>query len=235
MHYQWGRKDPFPSYDVYQKVKFYDGDGKLFDFIKNQKGDRGNYGEQNALQAAGGTLTMKASIENPNTIASHQSFWQYELFPCGSVSYFKARWVFLYPWNKPVDNGSNPEAVGGKTVFDPSPYGFRIMSQDESVTLRYAYFHGSKNKDGLITPLPGSIYDGSFMNGNSGSKSCIFAVSQARTSAHAGRYLLNSTFTSAGWTSASNTSDAYRRAMTYSIRPVIDPEVTDDYTRYLPK
>lgn len=235
MQYQWGRKDPFPSYDVYVNVPFYDGDGRRFDFIKNQKGDRADYGRQNALQAAGGTLTMKASIENPNTIVSHQSFWQYELFPHANVSYFKARWVFLYPWNKPVDNGSNPQAVGGKTVFDPSPYGFRIMSQDESVTLRYAYYKGSSSSDGLITPLPGSIYDGSFMNGNSGSKSCIFAVSQANGNAHAGRYLLNSLGSWGGWTSESNNSTLYRRAMTYSIRPVVDSEVTDDYTKYLPK
>lgn len=235
MQYQWGRKDPFPAYDVYVNVPFYDGDGKQFDFIKNQKGDRSNYGEQNALQASGGTLTMKASIENPNTIASHQSFWQYELFPCGSVSYFKDRWVFLYPWNKPVDNGSNPEAVGGKTVFDPSPYGFRIMSQDESKTLRYAYYAGSTKKDGLITPLPGSIYDGSFMSNESGKKTCIFAVSQARTSAHAGYYLLNSVGGSTGWAPASNTSEVYRRGMTYSIRPVVDPEVTEDYRQYLPQ
>lgn len=235
MQYQWGRKDPFPAYDVYLNVPFYDGDGRRYDFVKNQKGDGSDYGKYDALWAAGGTLTMRASIENPNTIVSHQSFWQYELFPHANVSYFKDRWVFLYPWNKPVDNGGNPEAVGGKTVFDPSPYGFRIMSQNESTTLRYAYYKGSSSSDGLITPLPGSIYDGSFMDNASGGKSCIFAVSQARTSAHAGRYLLNSTGGAAGWTSVSNSSDAYRRAMTYSIRPVVDPDVTDDYTKYLPK
>lgn len=235
MQYQWGRKDPFPAYDVYVKVPFYDGEGKRFDFIKNQKGDRGNYGLQNALQAAGGTLTMKASIENPNVIASHQSFWQYELFPCANVSYFQCRWVFLYPWNKPVDNGSNPEAVGGKTVFDPSPYGFRIMSQNESMTLRFSYWNGSNSPNGLTTPLPGSIYDGSFMSSESGKNTCIFAVSQARTSAHAGYYLLNSVGGRAGWTPASNTNDTYRRGMTYSIRPVVDPEATDDYTKYLPQ
>lgn len=104
---------------------------------------------------------MKQSIEHPNAIVSHQSFWLYECFPHGLVSYFKDRWVFLYPWNRPSQTG-NPEDVGGKTVFDPSPYGFRIMSQKEAVTLRFAYYYASYS--GIQTPLPGSIYDGTFLN-----------------------------------------------------------------------
>ena len=86
---------------------------------------------------------MKQSIEHPNAIVSHQSFWLYECFPHGLVNNFKDRWVFLYPWNKP--SAGNPEDVGGKTVFDPSPYGFRIMSQKEAVTLRFAYYYASRS------------------------------------------------------------------------------------------
>lgn len=108
---------------------------------------------------------MKQSIEHPSAIVSHQSFWLYECFPHGMVNNFKDRWVFLYPWNQPSLTG-NPEDVGGKTVFDPSPYGFRIMSQKEAVTLRYAYYYESKS--GIQTPLPGSIYDGSFLSGYTG-------------------------------------------------------------------
>lgn len=231
MQYQWGRKDPFPAHDVRANTNFYDGNGKPFDFLWEQKGDRENNGLDNAQEARGAAMTMKQSIERPNSIVSHQSFWLYECFPHRLVNNFKNRWVFLYPWNRPSRTGK-PEDVGGKTVFDPSPYGFRIMSQNEAVTLRFAYYNESKS--GLKTPLPGSIYDGSFLNGNTGGNEAIFAVAQARNDAHAGRYLLNSTGGRPGWAPASNTNATYRRCMTYSIRPVVDPEAKN-YNKYLPK
>ena len=232
MQYQWGRKDPFPAHDVRVNKNFYDGSGKLFDFLWEQRGNDVDYGKTDAQQARGAALTMKQSIEHPNAIVSHQSFWQYECFPHGLVNYFNGRWVFLYPWNQPSQTG-NPEDVGGKTVFDPSPYGFRIMSQKEAVTLRSAYYYASRS--GLNTPLPGSIYDGSFTDGKSGGNEVIFAVAQARSDTHAGRYLLNSTGGPAGWAPTSNTSAVYRRCMTYSVRPVIDPDVQEDYKKYLPE
>ena len=231
MQYQWGRKDPFPAHDVRANTNFYDGNGKPFDFLWEQKGDRANNGLDNAQEARGAAMTMKQSIERPNSIVSHQSFWLYECFPHRLVNNFKNRWVFLYPWNRPSRTGK-PEDVGGKTVFDPSPYGFRIMSQNEAVTLRFAYYNESKS--GLKTPLPGSIYDGSFLNGNTGGNEAIFAVAQARNDAHAGRYLLNSTGGRPGWAPASNTNATYRRCMTYSIHPVVDPEAKN-YNKYLPK
>ena len=230
MQYQWGRKDPFPAHDVRTNTNFYDGNGKPFDFLWEQKGDRANNGPDNAQEARGAAMTMKQSIERPNSIVSHQSFWLYECFPHRVVDNFKDRWVFLYPWNKP--SSGNPENVGGKTVFDPSPYGFRIMSQNEAVTLRFAYYN--INKSGLKTPLPGSIYDGSYLSDYTGGNEAFFAVAQARNDAHAGRYLLNSTGGRPGWAPASNTNATYRRCMTYSIRPVVDPEAKN-YNKYLPK
>ena len=232
MQYQWGRKDPFPAHDVRVNTNFYDGNGKSFDFLWEQRGNDVDYGKTDAQQARGAVLTMKQSIEHPSAIVSHQSFWLYECFPHGMVNNFKDRWVFLYPWNQPSLTG-NPEDVGGKTVFDPSPYGFRIMSQKEAVTLRYAYYYESKS--GIQTPLPGSIYDGSFLSGYTGGNEVIFAVAQARSDTHAGRYLLNSTGGPAGWAAASNTNATYRRCMTFSVRPVIDPDITDDYKQYLPE
>ena len=107
------------------------------------------------------------------------------------------------------------------------------MSQKEAVTVRYAYYYESKS--GIQTPLPGSIYDGSFLNNKTGGNEGIFAVAQARSDTHAGRYLLNSTGGPAGWAAASNTSAVYRRCMTFSVRPVIDPDITDDYKQYLPE
>ena len=46
---------------------------------------------------------------------------------------------------------------------------------------------------------------------------------------------LNSTGGPAGWAPTSNTSAVYRRCMTYSVRPVIDPDVQEDYKKYLPE
>ncbi len=37
------------------------------------------------------------------------------------------------------------------------------------------------------------------------------------------------------WAPTSNTSAVYRRCMTYSVRPVIDPDVQEDYKKYLPE
>ena len=68
-----------------------------------------------------------------------------------------------------------------------------------------------------------------------GGNEVFFAVAQARSDTHAGRYLLNSIDGPAGWTSASNTNATYRRCMTYSVRPVIDPDVQEDYKKYLPE
>ena len=91
----------------------------------------------------------------------------------------------------------NPEDVGGKTVFDPSLHGFRIMSQKEAVTLRYAYYYESKS--GIQTPLPGSIYDGSFLSGYTGVTKSFSPWHRRPSETHAGRYLLNSTGGPAGW------------------------------------
>ncbi|WP_075555576.1 hypothetical protein [Parabacteroides timonensis] len=233
MQYQWGRKDPFPAYAVQENVNFYDGNGKSFDFLWEQRGNDVNYGLDDAQKARGAAMTMRQSIEKPNAIVSHQSFWLYECFPHRTPDHFDERWVFLYPWNRPARTGK-PEDVGGKTVFDPSPYGFRIMSQKEAITLKVAYYY-SNDPNGLETPSPGTIYDGSFMDGKSGKNEVFFAVAQGRSRTHAGSYLLNSIGASSGWSLTSTTNDTYRRCMTYSVRPVIDPEVTDDYKNYLPE
>lgn len=230
MQYQWGRKDPFPGAKVRGKYDFYDANGNLFDFLWVQRGDRVNLGERKPEKARGAVLTMRQSIENPKVLVSHQSFWQYENFPMADPNFFDKRWTFLYLWNKP-DNG-NPNSIH-KTVFDPSPYGFRIMSNREAYTLRFAYYWSDRT-DGLVTPLPGTIYDGSYFSDFSGGNNCIFAVCQGREKSHAGCYLLNSTGGPAGWAAASTTSNTYRRCMGFSVRPVLDPEAPN-YKQYLPQ
>ena len=107
------------------------------------------------------------------------------------------------------------------------------MTQKEAVSLRFAFYYASRS--GLNTPLPGSIYDGSFLHNATGGNEAIFAVAQARSDTHAGHYLLNSIGSAAGWASGSNTNASYRRCITCSVRPVVDPDVKDDYKKYLPK
>lgn len=235
MQYQWGRKDPFPAYGVYMHKDFYSGDGKPFDFPAYAKGTRGNDGKYVALKGAGASYTMRASIENPHSIVSHQTFWQYELFPFDAVDNFKNKWTFRYLWNKVTpSNQSDMEIIGGKTVFDPSPYGFRIMSQAEAKTLRFAYYWSGTYTPKFVTPLPGTIYDGDYQNSDTGTNFVMFAVSQARTDQWAGRYLLNPLSSAAGWTGTSNSDASYKRAMTCAVRPVLNPEETD-YKKYLPE
>lgn len=236
MQYQWGRKDPFPSYGLYAAKDFYKGDGTRFDFPRAAKGTRENWGENDntLVRAAGASYTMKSTIENPHSIVVHQSFWQYELFPFADTKWFRDKWTFLYGWNKPTGDGSDPDVVGGKTVFDPSPYGFRIMSQEQAETLRFAYYYFDTHTPHLCSPLPGAIYDGYYFDNRSGGSQVIYGVAQGRKKSHAGRYLINTLGNKIGWAAGSNTDDTYRRSLTVSIRPVIDPEATD-YKQYLPE
>lgn len=238
--YQWGRKDPFPSMGHMYRFPFYDGEGRKFNFKAYQKGDRSNYGTQNAEDAYGSVLTMKQSIRSPYTLVSQQTFWLFESFPSGSSSYYNDKYVFLYPWNKPTID-ENPDEYGGKTVFDPSPYGWRLMTHAEALSLRWAYYYYPEVK----SPLPGTIYDGSYTNnftanplgtGLSGDE-VIYASAQARKGTPAGRYLLNSLGNSLGWSPSSAINATYNRCITYSVRPVKESStvIRDDYTRYLPQ
>lgn len=236
MQYQWGRKDPFPAVGLLKSEDkaYYDGDGHRFDFRLYQKGDRTNYGYENAFDAVGSTYTMRSSIEIPYSIISHQSFWQLELFPFGSVSYFKDKYVFRYIWNRYKDEidhingpGQNDDKLeGGKTVFDPSPYGFRIMNYRESYIIQAGY-----NNNSLYLAKPGFIYDGAFNNSGSGGRNALYAISQAHKSTHAGYYY--------AITPPLAGSAVYRRACTFSVIPVEDSEkygdpMKKDYTEYLP-
>ncbi|MDO5036590.1 MAG: hypothetical protein Q4D93_06490 [Porphyromonas sp.] len=228
--YQWGRKDPFPAFKVYENKEFYDRNGRRYDFLFNTIGSRRNDGEQNALDALGVTFSTKESIENPGRIVAHQTFWNSELFPIGSVSYFQHMYLFLFPWSTKTnfkEPGTDHMQEGDKTVFDPSPYGFRIMNYKQGVNLRYQYYHS------LPTPKSRSVYDGYYADGSNDNSTALFAVNQARTNHHAGGYLLNSMNGDAGWSGGSNSNGTYKRAMGHSVRPVLYSKETE-YTKYLP-
>lgn len=270
MLYQWGRKDPFPAPQVLATTKYYNGEGKRYYFENNAHGDRANRGYDDATAAAGASYSVKQSIEKPASIVAHQTFWNFESMPFRLMSFFRKKWVFRYFWNHyPMDssditdntggkedsgNEFNPNATasgrdpfGGKTVFDPSPYGFRIMNQKEAMAVRLAYYHHTYVTPNLYTVFTGWVYDGDYTNGNSqGNGVACYAVCQARDS-HAGSYLVNTIKGSkSGWTAAGNNNAAYRRSTTISVRPVADigPYGKDgeygntdspNYLKYLPK
>ena len=269
--YQAGRKDPFPSWKEvvpYVKVErafgrydypigidwegervdpkpFWDGEGKRFFFELHVRGDRNNRGARNPLLARGATMTMRESIEDPARCVAHQSIWLYENTPffkeLGADLIFRKTYQNL--WEnayKKVTYDSGLRA-GAKTVFDPSPYGWRIPKFREAEHLLGAYIHGW-----LKSPRPSFLYDGSYTYLQSQlafgdnvkdeprfHNSVFFYCAEGRYDAHPLFYLNNV----GGWTvtmTGSLGESVYRRASAFSIRPVID-STEKDYQDYLPQ
>lgn len=274
--YQMGRKDPFPSWkvimprtqwsngqdDLTTPKQYWDGDGKRFFFEYHTKGDRSNAGDKtpkegyadgsNANAAAGATMTMKESIDHPESSDIHQTTWLYEQTP-----FFEAfgdemlkRRTFHYLWNR-YSKALHPDLndghidhfnrYGGKTVFDPSPYGWRIPSYTEAGTVLGAF------RDGLIlTPQPSLNYDGSYTVMNNelvppGDKvanyhwTYISAIANSRKN-HGLYYLLNTDGKIGDWSTGSSGSigdGRFRRACGISVLPVINPDEPNS-TKYLP-
>lgn len=234
LQYQWGRKDPFPVNKYQETFQFYDVNHKPFHFSWYQKGDRLNTGAtiNDFAKGRGASLTMKESIENPRVIASHQSVWMYEHFywsipVIDSKRDMNKKWTFLYVWNQPSDTTTPyPETFIGKTVFDPSPYGFRLMNVGELITIFDKYKKGE-----VFFPLTQTVYDGSYWY-EEGLNFASFASCIPNPTTWAGRYFHRD----GGGIHYTNTT--YRRAMTFSVRPVRDTKeapTDDDYKKYLPK
>lgn len=269
--YQAGRKDPFPSWkEVVPYVKdrkvlgvdkypigidwegervdpkpFWDGEGKRFFFELHVRGDRNNAGARNPLLARGATMTMRESIEDPARCVAHQSIWLYENTP-----FFKElgedlinRKTYQNLWENAYEKVTYESGLraGAKTVFDPSPYGWRIPKFREAQHLLGAYIHGW-----LKSPRPSFLYDGSYTflqtqlafgdnvkDDKRFHNSIFFYCAEGRYDAHPLFYLNNV----GGWTKTTSGSlgeSVYRRACAFSIRPVID-STEDDYKDYLPQ
>ena len=252
LQYQWGRKDPFPTAEYMRRKPFFDRDHKSFNFIWYQLGTGTDFGREIAMEARGSTLTLKESIQRPHVIVAHQSFWQFELFPHRNTQYFAYKSTFRFLWDNPGDGVDLMKyreldqfgALGLKTVFDPSPYGFRIMSFTEATSIKMAYY---KNVNGEFpNPITQTVYDGNYLGQQNVSKYILFAirfpwVAPKTDLAHAGRQLVNTEGANTGWTTGSAGSlwgRVLRRCVTFSVRPVRDTEeapTDDDYTKYLPK
>lgn len=274
--YQMGRKDPFPSWkvimprttwsngqdDLTTPKQYWDGDGKRFFFEYHTKGDRSNAGDKtplegytdgsNANAAAGATMTMKESIDHPESSDIHQTTWLYEqtpFFESFGDEMLKRR-TFHYLWNR-YDKALHPDLsnghidhfnrYGGKTVFDPSPYGWRIPSYTEAGTVLGAFSEGR-----ILTPQPSLNYDGSYTVMNNelvppGDKvanyhwTYISAIANSRKN-HGLYYLLNTDGKITDWSRGSSGSigdERFRRACGISVLPVLNPDEPNS-TKYLP-
>ena len=275
--YQYGRKDPFPSWKVIlprtkwgngkqdrtTPKEYWDGEGNRFYFEYLTKGDRSNAGDEtptegykegsHANPAAGATMTMKESINHPASSVIHQTTWLYEQTP-----FFEAfrddmlrRRTFHYLWNR-YDSSLHRDIIntghimnfnnyGGKTVFDPSPYGWCIPSYKDALIILGAFAEGQ-----LLTPQPSLNYDGSYTVMNNelvppGDKvadyhwTYISAIAQSRKN-HAAFYLLNTDGKIGDWTRTVDGSigdSRFRRANGISVLPVLNPEEPNS-TQYLP-
>lgn len=258
--FQFGRKDPFPSWKMILPMaewpglsknvgkelivpkEYYDGSGNRFYFELHTKGDRSEKGQKDSSVAAGSTMSMRESVENPETIVSHAAMWLYESTPYmedTSGGDLPQRYTFLYLWNRvgsSVDRQYNHFV--GKTVFDPSPYGWRIMNVQEAVHSFFAYKNGFLN-----STRPSATIDGDYTALNNDHKGSytktlglayILYIAEGNPKQHAGMYLNNFTGT---WNetkiNGSLANYTYRRATAASVRPVINQE-EPDYTKYLP-
>lgn len=258
--FQFGRKDPFPSWKMILPMaewpgseknvgkeltvpkEYYDGSGNRFYFEVHTKGDRSEKGQKDSSVAAGSTMSMRESVENPETIVSHAAMWLYESTPYmedTSGGDLPQRYTFLYLWNRvgsSVDRQYNHFV--GKTVFDPSPYGWRIMNVQEAVHSFFAYKNGYLN-----STCPSATIDGDYTALNDDHKGSytktlglayMLYIAEGNPKQHAGMYLNNFTGTWNGTKlNGSLANYTYRRATAASVRPVINQE-EPDYTKYLP-
>lgn len=178
--YQWGRKDPFPFItrvreeflsDGNYVQKFWDGQGKTFDFKLNQYGTGGNRGFESTVEGAAVSVTMKESIERPEAIVAHESVWMTEHMPFNNdpegVLYPRAtfRWVWEMPQRDLasgrqviLNNASSMKGNGWKTPFDPSPYGLRLPNKVELDCLRFnMYYYDDPEWKGLFVNAVSSV------------------------------------------------------------------------------
>ena len=271
--YQWGRKDPFPFRKSLfvngKKQRFWDQDGQIYSFLASTRGTRSNKGRLSVADGVGATFTVKESIQNPASIVSHQTMWMTEHLPFGNTTDVKTgvegkirealfkRATWRWMWERPLENMSyftksqneNDGLSGGKykSPFDPSPYGFRIVTQFEARIMRQAYFDArpllKKNDKGiLVVPkddvdgdepvnvCPGTILDGTYTatkNLPRFNAGMFIAVSEFQTAnTYAPHYILRFGPSADGWKDASNTNATYNRTCGFSVVPILDSNNT---------
>lgn len=261
--YQWGRKDPFPYrkslYVNAVKQRFWDQEGQPYSFLAATRGTRSNKGRLSVADGVGATYTVKESIRNPASIVSHQTVWMTEHLPFGNTTdtdkgeegkrrealFRRATWRWM--WERPLEDmsffsrsiNSNAGLAGSKykSPFDPSPYGFRIVTQLEARIMRQAFYDakpifGNNYVEGNepVNVCPGTILDGTYTETenlprfNAGQ---FIAVSQYHTGkTYAPHYIIRFGPTADGWKDASHTNATYNRTCGFAVYPILDTNNT---------
>ena len=114
LHYQWGRKDPFPNAT---EVTYDDGDAATFGGVVT-----GNGYSFAAVQTSTG-ITVQGGVQTPMNFyydenGDHNTDWLQNLND--------------NLWGTPYTNSSvppNPD-LGSKSIYDPCPVGYRVPPQD---------------------------------------------------------------------------------------------------------
>ena len=137
LHYQWGRKDPFPSSYSAVKVSIIKG---LTSETVPPKGMLNRYGPDGItyqpLKSDPHKTTIRNACQNPGTffiLSSNAIDW------CSETSNIPTLW-----------NSPNAD-TGKKTFYDPCPAGWRVISYKNL----YSFFTGTPSStDGTITGNP---------------------------------------------------------------------------------
>lgn len=249
--YQWGRKDPFPWRNAIienaVQQRFWDDTGELFSFPSAQRGTRKNQGLIATADAMGATFTLKQSIQQPASIVSHQTVWMTEHLPFGNTSdtkrgiagarretlFQRATWRWM--WEMPVSDMQHfidmdnlqikNRGRGLKSPFDPSPYGFRIMTYNEAWALGL-YLKSQGINTAVEVGTVANLCTGVLLDGDYDKKDLLnsqtIAVSEFREKNYAGSYLHRDQGNAANWTSSSLNEVKYNRACGVGVYPVLD-------------
>lgn len=158
MTYQFGRKDPFPNEDYNKGI----GWGSLV--VPHLKDANGNtfhtewYGDSKRSYR----FTYKQSIENPTVAvranASGDEHWMVEdgwetsNGPLRSVSKYQVSYIW---GGVPLGGGNRENNIGEtkKTVFDPSPYGFKMPSIGYETTMYTTLTKAVGTPEGFLRDL----------------------------------------------------------------------------------
>ena len=133
LHYQWGRKDPFPSSYSAEKKPVIKG---LTSTTVPPKGMLNRYGPDGLtfqpLRSASQKTTLKNAYQNPGV---------FFILSQSAIDWCSESSVIPTLWNSP--NNEN----GKKTFNDPCPAGWRVISYKNL----YTFFTGTPGSDGMIS------------------------------------------------------------------------------------
>lgn len=204
MLYQWGRKDPFAvSFASNNTRKLINAGGSAF-----------QYGVQS------GYLSMKETVEKPSTMVSGGNNWLWE-----AGTDYQGERVWYNLWGGTIVEGAARAAYDvptDKTVFDPSPYGWKVPNcGTESAWSGYGPY----------------LSRGTFYYTNGNPKQCQFTGNESfrlTTNVYSG-------VTGAGYrsgtgpdrTSLDTANYTWSRQRAMSVRSVANEKETD-YRQYLP-